>query len=82
MGYVKCPCGNRVSDVAQPNPDQSVIIGAVELEHMDEGPEQDGQLPADWVLEHGEMVWHCRDCGNIAIDQPGGRVKWYAPVKI
>lgn len=71
MGKLKCKCGNIISDVLCPSPDKSWIISDEQLEDL----EDRGKVSYLSLMERD--VWHCRECGRIAIDQRGNNMKWY-----
>ena len=77
MSKLICPCGNQISDVAVPSADKSLMISDVDMDAV-EGDH--GVIDFSQFIQRTRDVWHCRECGRIAIEEKDRAVTWYRPV--
>lgn len=72
MAKLKCKCGNEISNVISPSPNNAWLLSDSILENK------------KWedidIIEEGVDVWECRECGRIAFgNNHDNRVIWFFP---
>ena len=64
MGKINCICNHQISDVAQPNENEGVLIPS---------DKEDSDDP----LAFGRSIYECPKCGNIIIQMENGKLRHY-----
>jgi len=73
MGKVNCPCGNQISDVADPCPYKSRLVSDTYLDSED-------HFSWEAIFDNSVDVWQCYECKRLAIGQQGNnKITWYTP---
>jgi hypothetical protein len=65
MGYVICTCGERISDVAQPNENEGGWASTWTIDHVDD------------LSVHTKQMFECPECGTLILEVGDGKVRHY-----
>jgi hypothetical protein len=69
MGVFSCLCGNRISDVVQPNSCEGVLLTGYRADQSE--PEE--------AICSGAQIWECDRCGNLIMQLRDGTLRHYRP---